>query len=181
MINEKNDAFYMKRAIELAEYAASMGEVPVGAVIVHKPTGNIIGEGFNTRERDKSPLAHAELAALDAACKRLGGWRIPDSEMFVTLEPCPMCAGALIHARIDRLIFGAYDKKSGSVCSVQKMFAFPYNHKPDVAEGFMEEECSELLRKFFRELRQRKKEEGLRWRKEMSKANERAAETDLNI
>lgn len=165
----------MERALELAKYAASLGEVPVGAVIVHNPTGNIIGEGWNTREGVKSPLAHAELMAIDNASKRLGGWRIVDSEIYVTLEPCPMCAGAIIQAKLDRVIFGAYDEKSGSVSSVQKMFAFTYNHKPEVTEGFMEAECKALLREFFRSLRSRKKESGYTWRKDMSKAAERAA------
>lgn len=169
----------MERALELAEYAASLGEVPVGAVIVHKPTGNIIGEGWNKREGDKSPLAHAELMAIENASKRLGGWRIVDSEIYVTLEPCPMCAGAIIHAKLDRVIFGAYDKKSGSVCSVQKMFAFPYNHKPEVTDGFMEERCSALLKSFFKELRQKKKENSLYWDKSMSMAFKRASENDV--
>lgn len=168
------DRVYMERALELAEHAASLGEVPVGAVIVHKPTGNIIGEGWNTREYGKSPLAHAELMAIENASKRLGGWRIVDSEMFVTLEPCPMCAGAIIQAKIDRVVFGAYDVKSGSVCSVQRMFDFAYNHKPEVLSGFMEEECSAVLKEFFRSLRRRKKETGTVWRKEMSRAAEMA-------
>lgn len=177
--NSGTDKVYMERALELAKYAASLGEVPVGAVIVHKPSGNIIGEGWNSRENDRSPLAHAELMAIENASRRLGGWRIVDSELYVTLEPCPMCAGAIIHAKIDRVIFGAYDEKSGSVCSVQKMFAFPYNHKPEVTDGFMESQCSELLKRFFRDLRRKKKEEGLRWRKEMSRASERAADVDV--
>lgn len=175
-INNDLNRCYMERALELAEYAASLGEVPVGAVIVHKPTGNIIGEGWNKRESDKSPLAHAEIMAIENASKKLGGWRIVDSEMYVTLEPCPMCAGAIIHAKLDRVIFGAYDKKSGSVCSVQKMFAFPYNHKPEVTEGFMEEQCSALLKSFFKELRRKKKENGLHWDKSMSMAFKRASE-----
>ena len=169
---------YMERALELAEYAASLGEVPVGAVIVHKPTGNIIGEGWNSREYGRSPLAHAELMAIENAAKRLGGWRIVDSEMFVTLEPCPMCAGAILQAKLDRVIFGAYDEKSGSVSSVQRMFEFAYNHKPEVTAGFMEEECRAVLKEFFRALRRRKKETGTFWRKEMSKAAQRAAECE---
>lgn len=173
---ESADKIYMERALELARHAASLGEVPVGAVIVHKPTGNIIGEGFNTREQGRSPLAHAELMAIKNSAKRLGGWRIVDSEMFVTLEPCPMCAGAIIQAKLDRVVFGAYDDKSGSVCSVQRMFDFAYNHKPIVTSGFMEEECSKLLKEFFRSLRRQKKETGIVWRKEMSKAAERASE-----
>lgn len=168
---------YMERALELAEYAASLGEVPVGAVIVYKPTGNIIGEGWNSRERDKSPIAHAEIMAIENASRKLKGWRIVDSEMYVTLEPCPMCAGAIINSKLDRVVFGAYDEKSGSVCSVRKMFAMTYNHRPEVYEGLMKDECSELLKSFFRELRQRKQEKDIYWRKEMSKAFENALET----
>ena len=164
---------YMERALELAAYAASQGEVPVGAVIVHKPTGVIIGEGWNLREGKRSPLAHAELMAIDAASKRLGGWRIVDSALYVTLEPCPMCCGGILHSRLDDIIFGAYDEKSGSVCSVQNLFAFPYNHHPAILGGFMEAECAAVLKAFFRELRQRKKETQKRWRREMSRAQER--------
>lgn len=178
VMNSVPEKRYMERALELAKYAASLGEVPVGAVIVHKPTGNIIGEGWNSREGDRSPLAHAEIMAIDNASRKLQGWRIVDSEIYVTLEPCPMCAGAIINAKLDRVIFGAYDDKSGSVCSVQKMFAMPYNHKPEIYEGLMEAECKEVLRRFFRELRQRKRKEGIYWRSEMSRANERASEID---
>lgn len=148
---------YMKRALELAETAFSLGEVPVGAVIVRKSTGQIIGEGFNLRETQKNALAHAEIIAINKACEFLGGWRLPDCEMYVTLEPCPMCCGAVINARIDDVFFGAYDKKSGSAISVQKMFELPYNYRPNITGGVMEEQCSELLLLFFRELRQRKK------------------------
>lgn len=152
----KPDYKYMKRALELAEYAARLGEVPVGAVIVHKPTDTIIGEGWNLRESNRSPLAHAEIMAIDKASHKLGGWRIIDSAMYVTLEPCPMCCGAIIHARLDNIIFGAYDKKSGSVCSVQKMFAMPYNHKPEILGGILQDECSNQLKSFFKELREKK-------------------------
>lgn len=159
---------YMERALELGAEAAKLGEVPVGAVIVHKPTGIIIGEGMNLREREKSPLAHAEIMAINEASRKLQGWRIVDSVMYVTLEPCPMCSGGILHSRIDSVVFGAYDKKSGAIRSMERMFDLPYNHKPEIIDGFMEEECSEMLRKFFRELRCRKKAEGIRWRKDMS-------------
>lgn len=151
------NTIYMERALKLAETAFSLGEVPVGAVIVRKNTGEIIGEGYNLRESDKNALAHAEIIAINQACKTLGGWRLPECEMYVTLEPCPMCCGALINARIDDIFFGAYDKKSGSAVSVQKMFELPYNYRPNVTGGIMQEECSELLSSFFRELRLRKK------------------------
>lgn len=149
---------YMERALELAALAASMGEVPVGAVVVHKPTGRIVGEGYNRRETDRSPLAHAEILAIQEASRTLGGWRLVDSALYVTLEPCPMCAGAILHARLDQVVFGTRDPKGGAVCSVQEMFALSYNWKPEVLEGLMQEECAQVLRDFFRELRTRKRE-----------------------
>lgn len=148
---------YMRRALELAAHAASLGEVPVGAVVVKKTTGEIIGEGYNRRELDRHALAHAEIMALDAACRRLGGWRLPDCALFVTLEPCPMCSGAILQARIDDVYYGASDPKSGAVRSVQQMFDLPYNWHPTVTEGILQEACSEQLSAFFRELRARKK------------------------
>ena len=148
---------FMKRALELAELASDEGEVPVGAVVVKKSTGEIIGEGRNMREYSKNALAHAEVIAINQACKKLGGWRLPDCAIYVTLEPCPMCCGAIINSRIDEVYFGAYDFKAGSAESVQKMFCLPYNHKPNIYGGIMEKECSDLLKKFFRELREKKK------------------------
>jgi tRNA(adenine34) deaminase len=144
---------YMKRAVELAKEAYSEGEVPVGAVVVKKSTGEIVGEGRNMRETAKNALAHAEIIAIDQACKKLGGWRLPDCALYVTLEPCPMCCGAIINSRIDNVYFGAYDYKSGSAVSVQRMFEYPYNYKPEVIGGVMEEECSALLTDFFKDLR----------------------------
>lgn len=149
---------YMERALELAALAASMGEVPVGAVVVHKPTKRIVGEGYNRREADRSPLAHAEIMAIQEASRTLGGWRLVDSALYVTLEPCPMCAGAILHARLDQVVFGTRDPKGGAVRSVQEMFALPYNWKPEVLEGLMQEACAQVLRDFFRELRTRKRE-----------------------
>lgn len=148
---------YMKRAIELAEQSATEGEVPVGAVVVRKTTGEIIGEGRNMRENKKNALAHAEIIAIDMACRTLGGWRLPECEIYITLEPCPLCCGAIINARIDNVFFGAYDLKSGSVVSVQKMFELPYNYRPQVTGGIMEKECSDILSQFFRNLREKKK------------------------
>lgn len=148
---------YMNRALELARIAYNEGEVPVGAVVVKKSTGEVIGEGRNMREGAKNALAHAEIIAINEACRRLGGWRLPDCALYVTLEPCPMCCGAIINSRIDTVIFGAYDVKSGSAESVQKMFSYPYNHKPEVIGGVMEQECSALLSGFFRELREKRK------------------------
>jgi tRNA(adenine34) deaminase len=147
---------YMQRALELAQMAFDEGEVPVGAVIVKKTTGEIVGEGRNMRETAKNALAHAEIMAIDAACKKLGGWRLPECAMYVTLEPCPMCCGAIINSRIDNVYFGAYDIKSGSAVSVQKMFELPYNYRPEVTGGVMEKECADILSEFFRQLRIRK-------------------------
>ena len=148
---------YMKRAIELAELSASEGEVPVGAVIVKKTTGEIVGEGRNMRESSKNALAHAEIMAIDMACRTLGGWRLPECAIYVTLEPCPMCCGAIINSRIDDVIFGAYDIKSGSAVSVQKIFELPYNYRPEVFGGVMQKECADVLSLFFKKLREKKK------------------------
>lgn len=147
---------YMRRALALAAVAAEKGEVPVGAVVVRKATGEIIGEGYNRRETDRHALAHAEIMAIDAACRRLGGWRLPQCAIYVTLEPCPMCSGAILQARIDEVYFGAYDPKSGAVCSVEQMYRLPYNYKPAVMGGILQEECSGILTAFFRALRLRK-------------------------
>ena len=147
------DCNFMLRAIELAKKAAELGEVPVGAVIVRKSDGIVVGEGFNMREASKNALAHAEIIAINNACKKLGGWRLPQCAIYITLEPCPMCCGAIINSRIDDVIFGAYDSKSGSVKSVQQMFELPYNYKPSVTGGIMQQECSALLSNFFQNLR----------------------------
>lgn len=149
--------YYMRRAIELAKIAFDAGEVPVGAVVVKNSSGEIVGEGYNLREGNKNALAHAEIIAIDNACKRLGGWRLPDCSIYVTLEPCPMCCGAIINARIDNVVFGACDLKSGSAVSVQRMFDLPYNWTPKVTYGVLGEECSELLSQFFRQLRNERK------------------------
>lgn len=142
---------FMNEAIKLAVEAAKQDEVPIGAVVVKD--GEIIGRGRNRRETDKNALAHAELEAIDEACKALGGWRLWQCDMYVTLEPCPMCAGAIINSRIKKLVFGAYNKKSGSCESVINLFALPYNHKPEVIGGFSEKECSKLLSDFFKNKR----------------------------
>lgn len=151
------DTDFMALAIEQAKLAADEFEVPVGAVIVRN--GEVISFGRNRREKGRNALAHAEIEAIDLACKKLGGWRLWECEMYVTLEPCPMCAGAIINSRIRRLVYGASDKKAGSCGTVVNLFELPYNHKPEVVEGFMAEECSALLSDFFAELRKRKNEE----------------------
>lgn len=146
---------FMKRALELAEISALEGEVPVGAVVVKD--GEIVGEGRNRRELGKNALYHAELEAIDNACKRLGGWRLWQCDLYVTLEPCPMCAGAIINSRIKTVYFGARDSKAGSFGSVVNFNDIPYNHKPQLVGGVMEQECSDILSDFFKNLRQRKR------------------------
>ena len=143
----------MELALALAREAAAEGEIPVGALVVDRETGEILGTGRNRREADHSPTAHAEILAIEQAAKRRGSWRLSGCTLYVTLEPCPMCAGAIINARIDRLVFGAYDEKAGSVCSLQEMFALPYNHRPRVTAGLLEDPCAALLSDFFRKLR----------------------------
>ena len=145
------DTEFMERALALGREAAAEGEVPVGCVVALGD--RIVGEGRNRRETAKNALCHAELEAIDAACKKLGGWRLPGCTLYVTLEPCPMCAGAIINARIDRVVFGASDPKAGSVGSVTDLFGFPYNWKPEVRAGCMEDECAALLKEFFKKLR----------------------------
>lgn len=152
----EKDCYYMKKALELAEIAAETGEVPVGAVVVKKSTGEIVGKGYNKRETDKLSTAHAEIIAIENASKYLGGWRLIDCELYVTLEPCPMCAGAIINSRIERVIFGAKDLKAGSCGSVVNLFELPYNHKPELTCSVMAQECSEVLSDFFRGLRKNK-------------------------
>lgn len=145
----------MEKALSLAREAGAAGEVPVGAVIVRN--GEIIATGKNGREINKNALSHAEIEAINNACKALGGWRLPGCELYVTLEPCPMCAGAIINSRIEKVYFGAYDQKAGSVRSLVCLFDLPYNHKPEVTGGIMEEECAGVLSDFFRGLREKKK------------------------
>ncbi len=142
----------MREAMLLARLSALEGEVPVGAIVARGD--GIVGRGRNRRERGKNALAHAELEAISDACKTLGGWRLWECTMYVTLEPCPMCTGALINSRMKRVVFGAYDQKAGSCGSVIDLFALPYNHKPTLEGGFMAQECASLLTEFFRSLRE---------------------------
>lgn len=141
----------MCEALSLAREAYDAGEVPVGAVIVKD--GKIIAKGRNMREQKKNALSHAEIEAINNACKALGSWRLDDCEMYVTLEPCPMCTGAIINARIKTLVFGAYDSKAGSIDSVINLCDYPYNHKPEIYGGICEDECLNILKKFFENLR----------------------------
>lgn len=145
------DLEYMQQALILAREAAAQGEVPVGCVVVR--SGEIVGRGRNRREQGKNALCHAELEAIDEACRTLGGWRLWECTLYVTLEPCPMCAGAIINARIPRVVYGASDTKAGSCGSVCNLFAMAYNHHPQVESGLMEEECSAELKEFFKNLR----------------------------
>lgn len=147
---------FMGEALKQAAKAASIGETPIGAVIVHN--GKIIARGYNKRETKKNALMHAEIIAIDKACKKLGGWRLPDCDIYVTLEPCPMCAGAIVNARINNVYFGAYDYKSGCAGSKTNLFeAGLFNHNVNVTGGIMEKECANILTEFFRELRKKKK------------------------
>lgn len=145
------DLAFMDRALELAREAAAEGEVPVGCVIVRK--GKIVAEGRNRRETGKTALGHAEIEAIANACSALGGWRLWDCTLYVTLEPCPMCAGAIINARIPRVVFGATDAKCGACGSVCDLFSMDFNHHPQVEKGIREEEAKALLTDFFQNLR----------------------------
>jgi len=146
-----DDRKFMETALELARAAAEEGEVPVGCVIVRGD--EIVGRGRNRRETGKSALAHAELEAIGEACRNLGGWRLWECTLYVTLEPCPMCAGAIINARIPRVVYGASDSKCGAVRSVCSLFSMSFNHHPTVEAGVMEAECAALLTDFFKKLR----------------------------
>ncbi len=149
-----SDDRFMHLALEQARLAFDRGETPIGAVIVRE--GEVIASAGNSREKDKNALGHAELSAIDMACAVLGGWRLPGCELYVTLEPCPMCAGAIINSRIERVIFGARDPKAGCVGSVCNLFDMPFNHRPQITAGVLESECSAILSEFFLTLRAKK-------------------------
>ena len=147
------DEELMRAALDEARKAAALGEVPVGAVIAKD--GEIISRAHNLRETGKNAVYHAEMLAIDAACKALGGWRLWQCELFVTLEPCPMCSGAIINSRIKRVVYGAKDPKAGCCGSVTDLFAMPFNHHPVVESGLRAEEAQALLQAFFKDLRAR--------------------------
>ncbi len=151
------DEDFMRLALAEAQQAAAEGETPVGAVIVRN--GEVIASAHNRRETGKNALYHAELLAIDAACRKLGGWRLWECELFVTLEPCPMCAGAAINARLRRVVYGASDCKAGSCGTRINLFDVPYNHRPECVHGVLEKECAAELSRFFIDLRRRKKQE----------------------
>lgn len=145
----------MKKALRQAYLAYNAGEVPVGAVIVKD--GKVISRAANSREKSKNALLHAELHAIQKACKKLGGWRLTGCTLYVTLEPCIMCAGAVMNSRIDRVVIGARDKKAGAYGSIIDINKLPVNHKPQVEFGVLEYECSDILKNFFKDLRLKKR------------------------
>ena len=144
---------YMSAALELAREAAAAGEIPVGCVIVKD--GEIIGRGRNRREEERSALAHAEVEAIAEACKALGDWRLEDCTLFVTLEPCPMCTGAIINARVGEVVYGAKEENTGSCGSVINLFEENYGHKPRVYGSVLKDECAAVMREFFEKLRKK--------------------------
>ena len=145
---------FMKYALSLAEKSAQEGEVPVGAIVVCD--GKIVGEGRNRREVVKNALHHAEIEAINQACQNLGGWRLWKCDLYVTLEPCPMCAGAIINSRIKNVYFGASDPKNGAVISAARLFDMNFTHKPLYEGGILGDECANILSKFFKDLRKKK-------------------------
>ncbi|MBA2879664.1 tRNA(adenine34) deaminase [Anoxybacillus kamchatkensis] len=154
----RNDEYYMRLAIEEAKKAENIGEVPIGAVVVYND--EVIARAHNLRERDQRSIAHAELLAIDEACRKLGTWRLEEATLYVTLEPCAMCAGAIVLSRIKRVVFGASDPKGGCAGTLMNLLQEPrFNHQVEVVSGVLAEQCGEMLSEFFRRLRQRKKVE----------------------
>ncbi|HWK21592.1 MAG TPA: tRNA adenosine(34) deaminase TadA [Ureibacillus sp.] len=154
----ERDQKYMLEAMEEAKKAQDLGEVPIGAVIVHK--GEIIGRAFNLRETSQNAVTHAELMAIQQACEAIGSWRLEETTLYVTLEPCPMCAGAILQSRIPRVVYGARDMKAGCVDSLYRLLNDSrFNHECEVTEGILAEECGEMLTSFFRSIRARKRAE----------------------
>lgn len=154
----RNDEYYMHLAIEEAKKAENIGEVPIGAVVVYND--EVIARAHNLRERDQRSIAHAELLAIDEACRKLGTWRLEEATLYVTLEPCAMCAGAIVLSRIKRVVFGASDPKGGCAGTLMNLLQEPrFNHQAKVVSGVLAEQCGGMLSEFFRRLRQQKKEE----------------------
>jgi tRNA(adenine34) deaminase len=151
-IHSREDEFYMALALQQARNAAALGEVPIGAVIVKGP--EVVASGHNLREMHRDPTAHAEMIAIREASRTLGGWRLNGCTLYVTLEPCPMCAGAILLARIDRVVYGAADPKGGAVESLMQMYSVNgFNHRPDVTAGICADQCAMMLKEFFQNLR----------------------------
>lgn len=168
----KNDQYYMQIALEEAKKAGNKGEVPIGAIIVHN--GEIIGRAANLRETTQNAVTHAELMAIQQACEKMGSWRLEETTLYVTLEPCPMCAGAILQSRIPRVVYGARDIKAGCVDSLYRLLNDSrFNHECEVTEGILAHECGEILSDFFKALRVRKKEE-----KRLRKEQEALAKTE---
>lgn len=152
------DRLFMKQALEEAQQAALLGEVPIGAVLVYE--GKIIARAHNLRETTQNATTHAELLVIQEACKKIGSWRLEDTTLYVTLEPCPMCAGAILQSRVPRVVYGARDQKAGCVDSLYHLLNDErFNHECDVTEGILAEECGQILTDFFKALRDRKKSE----------------------
>lgn len=159
------DEKYMKEAIRQAKKAEDIGDVPIGCVIVSD--GKIIARGYNKRNKNKTVLAHAELLAMSKACRKIGDWRLENCTMYITLEPCQMCAGAIVQARVSRVVIGSMNPKAGCGGSVLNLLEMQeFNHQVDVTRGVLEEECSEMLSAFFRKLRQKKKEKTVQKKEE---------------
>lgn len=158
MQNKHDDAYYMGLALAEARKAMALGEVPIGAVLVRR--GEVVAAAHNWRELAPDPTGHAEILAIREAARRLGGWRLTDSALYVTIEPCPMCAGAIVQARIERLVYGAADPKAGAVDSLMDLVRHPgLNHRVEVTAGVRAEECQELMKEFFRKLRMNKRKD----------------------
>ncbi|AEB22210.1 MULTISPECIES: tRNA adenosine(34) deaminase TadA [Bacillus] len=152
-----NDEYYMREAIKEAKKAEAKGEVPIGAVLVLHD--EIVARAHNLRETEQRSLAHAEMLAIDEACRKLGTWRLEDAVLYVTLEPCPMCAGAVVLSRVDKVVFGAFDPKGGCTGTLMNLLQEErFNHQAEVVSGVLEEECGEMLSAFFRKLRRQKKD-----------------------
>lgn len=154
----EQDRQFMHLALEEAKKAGNLGEVPIGAIIVHK--GEVIASASNLRETTQNAVTHAELMAIQQACEKIGSWRLEETTLYVTLEPCPMCAGAILQSRIPRIVYGARDMKAGCVDSLYRLLNDPrFNHECEITEGVLAEECGQILTDFFRALRERKKAE----------------------
>ena len=150
------DEKYMKQAIKLAKKAWKIEEVPIGCVIVHE--GKVIGRGYNRRTTDKNPLAHAELIAIKKASKKIGDWRLEDCTLYVTMEPCQMCSGAIVQARVKKVVVGCMNPKAGCAGSILNLLQVDrFNHQVELETGILEEECSEMMKSFFKELREKRK------------------------
>lgn len=168
-----DDNYYMKKALIQAKHALDLGEVPIGCIIVSTSDGKVVGRGYNRRNTDKSSLAHAEITAIDKASRKLGDWRLEGCTMYVTLEPCQMCSGAIVQSRIDRVVIGAMNPKAGCAGSILNILQMAeFNHQVDITKGVLEEKSTEILQTFFKDLRIRNKVE-----KEQKKAAASGAST----